>query len=89
MMAFYTLTTRVVITLHTSVEADDLEDAIKKAKRNKPMAVCSSCIRQSDESAWVISDVLDGDPTTSPLVAVEVNGEKLEDHELKHAMVRW
>jgi hypothetical protein len=85
----YTFEGSVTITMTTTVEASSLPDAIKKAKSRGVMSLCYSCGDQADDELWCTTGELDGDPASSPLSGVSVDGVPLEGAALESAMVRW
>lgn len=88
-MSYYILVVNTSISLHTAVDAPSLSEAIEIAKRRAVMSLCHHCSNKDDEAEWVTSGELDGDPATSPLVDVVVDGESLGQSALECAMVRW
>ena len=63
----YRVSTTCTISLHTDVEADSQEEAIKKAFDERGvMSLCNQCSGGQSEEEWVTSGELDGEPSDKP-----------------------
>lgn len=77
-MAKYSFVIHGTISLNLDVEADDLDDAIVKAKCTEVMGLCWQCA-SSKPQQWSTSGELDCDPANSPLVSLRIDGEDQPD----------
>lgn len=80
-MKEYTFIVTSGITLHTTVKALSLEDAIAKAKQRAVQSLCHQCAHGESDREWSTSGELDCDPTGADLSDFFVEGREAPDDE--------
>lgn len=75
----FTFVVTTAISLHTDVEAESLEEAVRKAQRRSVMSLCHQCATGESRQEWVTSGELDGDPAGGELVEVYQDGDDGDD----------
>lgn len=77
-----------VISLHVTVRAKTVDEALEKAQRASVMSLCHKCAR-SEPGEWCTSGELDCDPVTCSLVDVTVEGDSLGLEGLEDVRKKW
>lgn len=87
-MKTYAFVVEAVISMNIDVEAESLEEAIKKAQAASSMSLCHQCAGNHD-GEWCTSGELDCEPTMSKLVQVSVDGAIVSERKLKNIARKW